>query len=120
MEPHGQPEAPASLAQAVLTQVVFAEVPVIMGPVVRIRASFRRAGLATSTMFLKEVLTSCECPLGWDFPGGIVGVQPVAVERLRKMKDAESLIQSNGQIDIFPDGELFVIPTNSLEAGFPK
>ena len=113
------PEGLARFGPTAGVQMKFPHISIIMRPVARKRPGFLGAGAACRAMLIEKPLPAQQGPFRGDAPGRIVAVEAVSVERLRKVDDGKSPIQSDRQVDILPDRELRVVASHRLKTGFP-
>ena len=67
-------------------------------------------------MFFEKSAAARERPFGCNASGNVVAVQPMAVEGVRVVDNLISLKESDRDVDIFPDGELFIISADRIKA----
>src|SRR2546422_287951 len=120
MVSHRVPERPACFLNVALAKMVLTKVSVIMGPVARKRTGLDRSRRADHTVFLKEPLPSQQRPFGGDIPRHIVAIQTMAIQWLGQVCERKPLIQADGEVNVFPDRQLVVVPADCVETTFPK
>lgn len=113
-------ECPAGVLDPSCCKMVLPKISVIMGPILLERSCGHCAKVTGGGVLLQEALSPQECPFRRDVPGNVAGVQTVAVEWLRQMQETKPLVQTDGQINVFPDRQLFVVPAHGVKAGFAK